>query len=303
MTSSSVNALCAVEIGVPDLEATIGFYEQVWGLSIVERSSASCYLRATGADYYVLALHRRDAPDFVRVRLGAQDRRAVDGLFERVAKAGGAPISAPGAVEAPGGGYGFAFRDPEGREVQISCDAQRHADCAPTKDRPIRLSHVVFNSLSFDGAAAFLQDALGFRLRDRTRRANFMGCNADHHCIAFIDRKNSALSHVAYELPSLDAVLRGCGRLKRAGLQVEWGVGRHGTGDNVFAYFVDANNFVIEYTAEMQQVDDATYVPGTPETITRPSHADVWGLAGPPSERFLRAAEGQPRRGPPADAR
>src|SRR5207253_2602620 len=137
-----------------------------------------------------------------------------------------------------------------------------------------------------------LSDALGFRLRDRTRKANFMGCNADHHCIAFTDRKNSSLGHVAYDLPNLDAVLRGCGRLKRAGLTIEWGVGRHGTGDNVFAYFVDPNNFAIEYTAEMQQVDDGTYVPGTAETITRSSHSDVWGLAEPPSERFLRALDG-----------
>jgi catechol 2,3-dioxygenase-like lactoylglutathione lyase family enzyme len=303
MSGSGVNALCAVEIGVPDLEAAVRFYEEVWGLAVVERRAATCYLRATGSDYYVLALHRRDTPGFVRVRLGAQDRGTVDDLFERVTKAGGAPISAPGPVDAPGAGYGFAFRDLEGRELAISCDARRHVDCAPVNDRPVRLSHVVFNSLSFDGAAAFLREALGFRLRDRTRRVNFMGCNADHHCIAFTDRKNSALSHVAYELPSLEAVLRGCGRLKRAGLKLEWGVGRHGTGDNVFAYFVDPNNFVIEYTSEMQQVDDATYVPGTPETITRPSHSDVWGLTDPPSERFLRAAEGQPGQGAPPDVR
>jgi catechol 2,3-dioxygenase len=296
MTGTSVKALCAVEIAVPDLDASARFYEDVWGLSVVERSPTACYLRATGPDYYVLALHRRDQPEFVRVKLAAEDHGVVDALFERVRGAGGAPIGAPGPVEAPGGGYGFAFRDPEGRELQIISDVRRHADCVPTRDRPVRLSHVVFNSLAFDDAAAFLRDALGFRLRDRTRRVNFMGCNVDHHCIAFTDRKNSALSHVAYDLPNLEAVLRGCGRLKRAGLKIEWGVGRHGTGDNVFAYFVDPNNFVIEYTSEMQQVDDATHVPGTPETISRPSHSDLWGLTDPPSERFLRAAEGQPRR-------
>ena len=301
MTSPAVNALCAVEIGVPDLGAATRFYEQVWGLSVVDRSAAVCYLRAAGPDYFVLALHRRHAPDLVRVRLGAEDRNVVDGLHERVSKMGGTRVSAPGAIEAAGGGYGFAFRDLEGREFQIVCDVSRNPNCTPMNDRPLRLSHVVFNSLDFDRAAAFLRDALGFRLRDRTRKANFMGCNADHHCIAFTDRKNSALSHVAYELQSLDAVLRGCGRLKRAGLAIEWGVGRHGTGDNVFAYFVDPNNFAIEYTAEMQQVDDDTHVPGTPETITRSAHSDVWGLAEPPSKRFLVALDGPTRRGAAAD--
>jgi catechol 2,3-dioxygenase len=97
---------------------------------------------------------------------------------------------------------------------------------------------------------------------------------------------------VAYELPSLDAEFRGCGRLKKAGLAIEWGVGRHGTGHNVFAYYIDPNGFAIEYTTEMQQIDDQTYVPGTPETNARAAHADVWGYSDPPSAHFLKALQG-----------
>src|SRR5262245_28006522 len=256
MTEPGVSAPDSVEIGVPDLGAAVEFYERIWGLSVVERSASACHLRATGPGYYVLALHRRDAPGFIRVRLAAPDRDAVDAIFARVKGADGKPLSAPASLDAPGSGYGFAFQDLEGREFQVVCDVVRHSAGAPANDRPYKLSHVVFNSREFDRAAAFLRDALGFRLRDRTRRAAFMGCNADHHCIAFTDRNNIRLSHVAYELPSLDAVLRGCGRLMAAGLTLEWGVGRHGTGNNVFAYFVDPNEFVVEYTTEMEQVDD-----------------------------------------------
>jgi catechol 2,3-dioxygenase len=217
-------------------------------------------------------------------------------VFARVEKAGGRPLDAPAALTTPGAGYGFAFRDPEGREVVVVAETRLHADGTHLNDRPYRLSHVVFNSTALDAAAKFFADALGFKVRDRTRKASFMGCNADHHCIAFTNRGNTAISHVAYELPSLDAELRGCGRLKKAGLKIEWGVGRHGTGENVFAYFVDPNNFAIEYTTEMQQVDDATYVPGTPDTIGRPSHSDLWGFADPPTERFLHALEGHSQR-------
>jgi hypothetical protein len=53
MSSSGVNAPCAVEIGVPGLEAAVHFYEQVWELSVVERSAATCYLRAMDPDYHV----------------------------------------------------------------------------------------------------------------------------------------------------------------------------------------------------------------------------------------------------------
>ena len=252
------------------------------------------YLRASGPDYYVLALHRRDAPQLVRTVLGAGDPQTVDAIFERVQHSGGRTISKPDALAAPGGGYGFSFHDVDDRELRVACDMQTHGDVVPANDRPFRLSHAVFNSPDFDRAATFFREALGFHLRDRTRKANFMGCNSDHHCIAFTDRKNTSISHVAYELPSLDAVLRGCGRLKKLGMTLEWGVGRHGTGDNVFAYFIDPNNFVIEYTTEMEQVDDATYVPGTPDTITRAAHSDVWGLAEPPTPRFHEAVLGQP---------
>lgn len=291
MTEAAVNALVAVELGVPDLKAAVAFYEDAWGLSPVAGSADACYLRASGADYYVLALHRSAESCLVRVRLSADHRSAVDAVAARVMNAGARLRYTPRLLETPGDGYGFAFHDLENREFQVVCDIRKHAP-TPANDRPSRLSHVVLNSLDLDRASEFMCSALGFRLRDRTAKASFLGCNADHHCIAFTNRRNSNIGHIAYELPSLDAEFRGCGRLKRAGLTIEWGVGRHGTGDNVFAYYIDPNGFVIEYTTEMQQIDDRTYVPGSPETSARAAHADVWGYADPPSERFLRALQG-----------
>jgi catechol 2,3-dioxygenase len=62
---------------------------------------------------------------------------------------------------------------------------------------------------------------------------------------------------------------------------VGWGVGRHGPGNNVFAYFVDPAGFVIEYTAEVLQVDD-NYVAGSPQDwVWPPGRSDHWGIAPP----------------------
>src|SRR5258708_1847816 len=115
MSEASVHTLAAVEIGVPDLDASCAFYEDVWGLSPIERTDEACHFRAAGPEYYVLALHRRAAPCFVRMRLGAVDRTTVDALADRVRKADAALLGAPGPLSTPGGGYGFAFLDPEGR--------------------------------------------------------------------------------------------------------------------------------------------------------------------------------------------
>jgi len=73
------------------------------------------------------------------------------------------------------------------------------------------------------------------------------------------------------------------------GRQVEWGLGRHGPGNNVFAYFVGPDDFVIEYTAEIQQVDDATPVKSPADWAYPPGHSDLWGATAPPSERMKAA--------------
>ncbi len=54
----------------------------------------------------------------------------------------------------------------------------------------------------------------------------------------------------------LDSVMRGAGRMIDAGYPIEWGVGRHGPGDNSFAYFAGPEEFPLEYTADVARIDD-----------------------------------------------
>ena len=42
----------------------------------------------------------------------------------------------------------------------------------------------------------------------------------------------------------------------RRAYAIEWGPGRHGPGNNAFNYFIDPFGVVIEYTAEVEQIDD-----------------------------------------------
>jgi hypothetical protein len=86
----------------------------------------------------------------------------------------------------------------------------------------------------------------------------FLNCNADHHSVALGITDNDALNHIAFLMPDLESVMRGGGRMKDAGHAIEWGPGRHGPGDNAFNYFIDPFGVVIEYTAEVEQVDDTT---------------------------------------------
>ena len=90
---------------------------------------------------------------------------------------------------------------------------------------------------------------------------------------------------MAYEIPNFDGVMRGAGRLKKNGYGIEWGVGRHGPGNNIFSYFIEPNGFVTEYTTEVDIVDEATHVVGTPDYWARLMNGlDRWGLAEPSKE-------------------
>jgi catechol 2,3-dioxygenase len=293
MAEGRACALRSIELGVPDVERSRGFYENVWGLQLVDRVDGTAYLRATGPEHHVVVLHERPESGVVRVNLAAPDRAAVDALYESVRRAGAVPLGEPAALDLPGGGYGFAFHDPEGREFRVSSDVASHADAHAELDLPFKLSHVVLNAADATRSSAFLREGLGFRLRDQTKMMDFLGCNPDHHSIALTRVGNTSLNHVAFELPTWNGLMYASGRLRREGFDIQWGVGRHGPGNNVFAYFIEPAEIAVEYTAEVEQIDDATYRTGTPSDWNRGTdNPDRWGLAAPPSERYRRITHG-----------
>jgi catechol 2,3-dioxygenase-like lactoylglutathione lyase family enzyme len=177
--------------------------------------------------------------------------------------------------------------------MTVSSDSAQHPDVVVDRSRPTKISHVVLNSARTDDQVPFFIDVLGFKLSDSTHMMEFLRCSADHHSIAIFRNNGPSLNHVAYELPNIDGLMRGAGRLKRSGFDVEWGVGRHGPGSNVFSYFIEPNGFVAEYTTELDQLDDATHVPQDPSYWQKiMPNPDRWGLAGPPSNRMRAAMSG-----------
>jgi len=108
----------------------------------------------------------------------------------------------------------------------------------------------------------------------------------DHHSIALADADNDCLNHIAFVMPDVEAVMRGGGRMKDAGHGIEWGPGRHGPGDNAFNYFIGPGGFVIEYTCDVEQVDDSYRAGGPDDWKWPPGRVDQWGISAPPSARL-----------------
>ncbi len=286
MADANVCALIGAELGVTDLGRAEAFYNDLWGLQTVATREGVCYLRATGAAHHVLVLHQREERQLVCVNFEAPDEAAVDALWAQVKEAGQSVAADPAALSQPGGGYGFLFQDTEGRFMRIAAGIARHDDTADECDRPRKISHVVLNCTDVAKASEFFAGVLGFKVSDVTGRMTFMRCNADHHSIALVHSDQSALHHIAYEMPSIDGVMRGAGRLREAGIDMAWGVGRHGPGNNVFSYFIEPSGSTVEYTTDIMQVDDS-YPVGKPEDWTwPPGRIDHWGIAKGPVEEL-----------------
>ena len=82
--------------------------------------------------------------------------------------------------------------------------------------------------------------------------------------------------------------MRGAARMQDNGYPIEWGIGRHGAGNNVFAYFAGPDEFPLEYTAEVLQIG-CDYIPHGPEYWAfPPGRTDQWGLTAPPTRRLKR---------------
>ena len=291
MSSPWIESLRSIALYVPDLARAEQFYTQTWHLEVAHRAEGVLYLRGSGTDDYLLALHAGgEVPQIRQVTLRARSRQALDEIAANVQRAGGTLIAAPhDLTKDPSGGVGLKFRDPHGRIFQVVHGDARRPEGTPVKDRPIRLTHVVLNSHAVDETRQFLQDALGFRLADRTGIMAFMNCDRDHHTIAIGITDNDALNHIAFLMPDFESVMRGGGRMKDAGHPIQWGPGRHGPGNNLFNYFIDPFGVVIEYTAEVEQIDDSYVSHGPDHWKWPPGRVDQWGISAAPGAALKEA--------------
>ena len=154
--------------------------------------------------------------------------------------------------------------------------ARRGAGVERGEGIPQKISHIVLHSPNHKAATQFFVDVLGFRVSDWLGDfMSFLRCNEWHHRIAIVPGP-PCLNHVAYDMPSIDEMMRGIARLKQRGIDVRWGPGRHTAGNNAFSYFVTPNGFAVEYTSELERVNETSWQPTT--YTPGPRIMDQWGI-------------------------
>jgi catechol 2,3-dioxygenase-like lactoylglutathione lyase family enzyme len=276
---SRVSEIRFVGYAVADLAAEAAFYEHQWGLRAVAAPEGMKYLAAEGHDeLYVVRLRQAAERSVDVIALATGSQGDVDALHAKVADAGCRIIFAPRALDSLGGGYGFRFFSPDGLPFEISSDVARGPSRTLGRGEPIpeKISHIVLHSPDHKKAVAFFVDVLGFRVSDWLGDVMaFLRCNSWHHRIAILPGP-PCLNHVAYDMESIDAMMRGVAKLKAMGIDIRWGPGRHTAGNNTFSYFVTPSGFAVEYTSELEEVDEDRWIAQV--HTPAPDIMDRWGV-------------------------
>jgi catechol 2,3-dioxygenase-like lactoylglutathione lyase family enzyme len=282
----------------PGLTQTLPFYLDMWGLSLAHKEEGLALLRGTGEEAFLYGLKDGQTFGIDHVHFGMPDRAATDALYAQCMAHGARVLGDPAPFDDWVGGYGFEILDPDHRRLRFRTEARRNAE-APDWAKPRKVSHVVLNTADMEGLQAFYETVLGFRVSDYSAdQMVFLRCNSDHHSIALVRNVYPSVNHVAFEMPSIDEFMRGIGRMKQKGHLPSWGPGRHGPGNNPFAYFVSPSGFVIEFTSELQQIDEMTHDAQVwPRDV--PEKMDQWMTAGPPTPAQRALMQGRPDPGFP----
>lgn len=127
-----------------------------------------------------------------------------------------------------------------------------------------KLGHVVLQVSDLERSLTFYTQVLGFKVSDVYPEEMmpggmiFLRCNTDHHCLALVGAadgraKNLELHHVAFEVSTLDEVIRARDHLRANKVQIDF-EGRRRAGCQIAVEFLDPDNHHLEIYWGVDQV-------------------------------------------------
>jgi catechol 2,3-dioxygenase-like lactoylglutathione lyase family enzyme len=280
-----IRRLQALALETPALDPSIDYYTQGFGLRLVQRTDDTATFAGADGRTVILTLHRGARPGLRALTLVLDSAHDLELAASRLRARGVTVVASDDSA--------LTVRDPDGRHITFVADD--YVETGPDAEaRPLHVSHVVINSQDAARLTSFFVDTLGFTVADRYEQdlLTFLRCaQPQHHCIGISPGAQNSLNHFSVDCGSIDALMKGVGRMQNLGLTPIWGPGRHGPGGNVFCYFEDPTGFVSEFTCDVIQIhDDAAWVvrewPRVPDT------ANVWGTGGP-SPRAIELMSGR----------
>lgn len=259
-----VHRLGYVALNVSDLEGAVEDAQLIAGAALVEQTADRALL-TSNARHAELILHRADHSSLRCIGLETLDAANVDEVARRAREAGLRIVSEAPSLPVIERAVSVAF--PEGHviEVHTPMPRDRARRYAGPGIHPRYLDHANLTAADPAASATAMMQVLGLKLSERTEGWELAWMRAGdgrHHTIGIAKSpQGGGLHHYSWEFADFADFKRLGDVLDAQDRTLVWGPGRHGAGDNIFAYYVDAAGFLVENTAEMEIIADPHFQP------------------------------------------
>ena len=282
--------LAWLEFQKPDLERA-ELFAQAFGFTTSLRTHDEVHLRGTDPGSPCVLIRRGPRSRFIGPAFRAADPQDVLRLAEAT---GRTMTSLPESL----GGVTVDLVDPSGTRVRVVADthelpalptqqpltfnfghdvARTNATQRPPREpaKVQRLGHVVLQTTRYLETLNWYLEHLGLIVsdflyhqgqRERGPVMSFIRCDrgstpTDHHTLAMTLGPANRYVHSAYQVPDLDSLAAGGEHLLDRGYQRSWGIGRHIQGSQIFDYWRDPDDFLVEHFTD-GDLFDCTLEPG-----------------------------------------
>lgn len=186
-----------------------------------------------------------------------RDAEALKGLREHAEKSGASPQCVEAVLFKPGA---FSVTDPDANVIYFGLAASQAVREKKGLRAPIQ--HLTLATQDVQAIENFYAGKLGFGVSDRVvnKEGKVMTCfmrgNHEHHNLACFYKDRQGIDHHSYEAGEWDTIRDWCDHFATQNVQVFWGPGRHGPGNNLFVFIEDPDGNWIEVSAELEVVHD-----------------------------------------------
>lgn len=280
-------------INVTDLDRSIAFYRDLMGLDLVEKKADVAYLRCS-SDHHNLVLYRAETAGLKRVANKVESADDLKAAYEFFLAEGLSPTwlcmeecselnqGPTFRVLEPQSGVMFEFYD----RMTFLAEAYQ-----PKLTKIARIGHVVVGSPNYEKAVHNLSTLFNMAISDFVEhKFTWMRCfpNPLHHTFAIGNSNRNHLHHINFMVTDIDDIGCAFNRMKKAGVEIVFGPGRHLPSTSIFLYFLDPDGMTIEFSFGMELLPEETArLPRMLEM--HPRTMDIWGSA--PQERFGKGGE------------
>lgn len=262
-----------LHLGSPDPARLAAYYADALNMTAARQGDGSWITRGPGRR---VQFSEGPAKKLLRAGFAVRDEHAFRGLRAH-AEANGLMVSeATTPFFKPGA---FTVTDPDGHLIVFGLSAEEEPARGPHIRGPIQ--HLTLATKDVEAIEGFYAGKLGFGVSDRVLNdagavmTSFMRGNHEHHNLACFFQDRQGIDHHSYEAGEWDTIRDWADHLAERNIQLMWGPGRHGPGNNLFIFIEDPDGNWIEISAELEVIHDrpVKHWPHAERTL------NLWGRA------------------------